>query len=148
MFLRTHLVDRRISVHIRFEPVQRCAALTVDILSIFIEDAKIADYAVSMRFHNLYNLRNRIIQSLLSLLGSLISTIVFNRHRIRENIICQHLSVPVVYPSSGTGNIDFLADLHGKVFRILFSSDNLKIENPGQQNAGKSQKYKQQNKYS
>ena len=125
-FLRLQLIDGLPAVDIRLEPHERGSLLGKYIPPVFIQNPEIADDPVPMGFHDLDDPAHGLIQLRLFLPIALIRSIVLYGDGIRQRVVRQDLSVPVIDFSSGTGDIDLLFDLHGKAFRIIFPIDNLK----------------------
>ena len=99
-----------------------------------------------MGLHDLNHPGYDPIQRSMFLPFALIGPVVLDGNRVGKYIVCQNFSIPVIDLSSGTGNINFLFDLHRKALCIILSMNDLQQKNPSQQNTKERQKDQHQYK--
>src|SRR5699024_12654240 len=116
-----------------------------NIIAIFIQnDVEAYVHRISILRENLENLISRLVQCQIPDPVTVVGAIVLQRDRIGKLVGGENLAVTVIDISPGTFECPCLRCAHIEVIHIVFTLDNLKLEEPVNQYACQPQKQKSQ----
>ena len=97
------------------------------------DDPEAVNDRITVGFNNAEDFVQYCVELFVFLASGIGCDRILNGYGIGKLIVCQQFAVAVVYVASGSGNLLSLADLKFIVCKVIFSSDDLQIEKPSDQ---------------